>query len=478
MLERKHAGSAAAPDRSETLDRLSTGDAALDAVLGGGFPLHSITILLGHPGTGKTVLAEQLAFRNADGDRPVLYLTTMSEPLAKVVKFLQRFDFFDAEKMGAAIFYEDIGHELSKRGPAVLLDWIRDAIRRISPKIIIIDSFKAIHDLADTPQQMRRLAFELASVLSAYDVTTFLVGEYAESQIPLLPEFAVADAVVQLVRDSTRRRDERFLRVLKLRGSTYHGGLHAFRLTTAGIAVHRRLVSPNHPPDYSPRVERIRTGTEGLDELLDGGFWAGSSTLVLGAAGSGKTTFGLGFAAEGARSGEPSLYLNLQENPTQLARTIASLGFDIDLLRQQGLHLHYASPVELQIDSIVGDMFKIIGRERIQRVVIDAVGDLAIAANDPERLHDYLYALVQYFMVQGVSNVLTLESFAGPGLSARDMLRLSSISDTIIELDVLRDLSPRRTLRVIKSRGTDHDLRPHEMIIHAGGMRVLGPLAS
>ena len=148
-----------------------------------------------------------------------VYLTTLSEPLSKVVSYVQRFDFFDADKLGREIQYEDLGAALSKHGPAVLIEWLKEAITTRSPKIIVIDSFRAIHDLATSTDEMRRFISDVAGLLSAYDVTAFLLGEYTQDDIRRYPEFAVADAIVEFARQPLSTRDERYLRVLKLRGS-------------------------------------------------------------------------------------------------------------------------------------------------------------------------------------------------------------------------------------------------------------------
>ena len=227
--------------------RISSGNREADRVLGGGFPSNSINILMGEPGTGKTLFAEQLLFANANGGRPVLYLTTLSEPLSKVVTYLQLLPFYDESKLGTAVIYDDIGELLATAGVSALVPRVREAILEFRPSIIVIDSFKAIHDLSPSVPEMRRLISELAGLLSAYDTTTFLVGEYREQDISSYPEFAVADGIVEFARHKHSTRDERFLRVSKLRGSGYLEGLHGFRITPAGLEVYPRLVSPPVP---------------------------------------------------------------------------------------------------------------------------------------------------------------------------------------------------------------------------------------
>src|SRR4051812_46860704 len=139
----------AAEKRSmESPDRMSSGNAEADHILGGGFPANSINIIMGHPGSGKTIFAEQLIFENASDDRPILYFTTLSEPLSKVVRYLQGFAFFDESKLGTQVIFEDVGPQLAKDGASALIPLLQNAIKTLSPKVIVIDSFKAVHDLA------------------------------------------------------------------------------------------------------------------------------------------------------------------------------------------------------------------------------------------------------------------------------------------------------------------------------------------
>jgi circadian clock protein KaiC len=453
--------------------RLQTGNPQADEILGGGFPINSINIVMGEPGTGKTIFAEQLIFHNAGEDRPSLYVSTLSEPLSKMVAYVQRFDFFDTDRLVGDIQYEDLGTSLAEHGPAALTEWLGDAIKTRSPKVIVIDSFRAIHDLGAPPDEMRRFISRVAGLLSAYDVTAFLLGEYTRDDIHCYPEFAVADAIVELARQPMSTRDERFLRVLKLRGSPYREGQHAFRITGGGLELYPRLVAPRVPELYEALKERKPTGVPGLDALMGGGLFAGSTTLVVGMTGAGKTTLALQFALEGVRRGERVMYINFQENPAQLRRAIANLGADPSTLEERGLSLIYASPVELQIDSIVVEIFDAIKSGGVRRLVIDAVGDLAAAASDSQRLHDYLYSLIQHFAVRGVTTVLTLESgeaFSGGGDSHEQ--RFSYMSDNLIHMAWSSDPIGHRTIRIVKMRGSGHEHSVRELQIGADGVRV------
>jgi circadian clock protein KaiC len=142
--------------------------------------------------------------------------------------------------------------------------------------------------------------------------------------------------------------------------------------------------------------------------------------------------------------GEPTLYMNFQENPTQLVRTIRSLGVDLEEAQANGLDLVYASPVELQIDSIIVDMFRRIQQRRVRRLVIDALGDLASAATDAQRLHDYLYALVQHFAVSSITSILNFET-AGNSISGDGVQNaMSYLSDNVVLLTLDGEERTRR----------------------------------
>jgi KaiC/GvpD/RAD55 family RecA-like ATPase len=181
--------------------------------------------------------------------------------------YLQRFAFFDAEKVGKSVIFEDLGPQLVEGGIRALLAHVDKAIQTSAPKMIVIDSFRALHDLSPSPLELRRALYELTGMLTAFCTTVFLVGEYTDADAQTLPEFSIADGIVQFMRNPLSTRDERFLRVLKLRGSGYLEGLHAFRIGAGGLEIFPRLVSPQIPETYTILEERAATGIEGLDPL-------------------------------------------------------------------------------------------------------------------------------------------------------------------------------------------------------------------
>jgi circadian clock protein KaiC len=281
--------------------------------------------------------------------------------------------------------------------------------------------------------------------------------------------------VLQMMKRSTNVREQRFLRVEKLRSSGSIPGMHAFAISAEGITVYPRLLTPEGPsPDYSERVERVNTGIPGLDGMIEQGFWRGSTTLVAGPTGSGKTIIGLHFIREGVSKGEPCLYLGLQENPTQLSRVMNNLGWNTDeLFNDKNFELMYRSPVEVQLDEVATEIFHRVRSGRVKRIVIDALGDLERGGLDSERFGDFTYALTQWFARENVTCLLTYEMnnlFNVVGISQNDV---SNLSDNVVLLRFNHEYEMQRTLRIIKTRGSAHDHREHAVEITGQGVRIV-----
>lgn len=456
-----------------TGNKIATGCAGLDEVLFGGIPANTITVLMGAPGTGKTILAEQLAFANASSESPALYLTTLSEPLEKFIAHGQHYGFFDVARVGQSVFYEDLGLILREQGISNLAEVVTELLTTHKPRFVFIDSFKALNELLSNPLEKRTVIYDLATVLSAYDCTSFLVGEYSQEMMTELPEFAIADVMLHMIKYATNVREQRFLKVEKLRGSESISGMHAFSITKAGIVVYPRLLTPKVAPTYTEAFERVNTGIPGLDGMIAEGFWRGSTTLVAGPTGSGKTIISLHFMTHGALKGEPGLYIGLQENPTQLSRTMQGFGWKPEeLLDGGGFELMYRSPVEVQLDSIAIEVFNRVRAGTVKRVVIDALGDLERASIDRQRFSDFIYSLTQWFAAEGVTCLMTFaltNLFEVQGISDQEV---SNMSDNIILLRFTPDKDMERTIRIVKTRGSAHDNREHTLRITKRGLEI------
>jgi circadian clock protein KaiC len=454
------------------MERLKSGNEELDAILGGGLPRNAIHVIMGVPGTGKTILCEQICFANASPGRPVLYVATFSEPLQKLVGYLQEFSFADVEKLGSEVVYEAIGESVLA-APERVAERVDELVRQHRPKVIVIDSFKALADLMPDRTAWRRTLDAMAGTLTAYDATTLWVGEYTADMMSVLPEFAVADGIVELTRTQRASRDERFVRVLKLRGSDFLAGSHAVHLGRDGIAGFQRLVTPSAPPSYRPVLERVTSGVAHLDEMIASGWLRGTSTLVAGPSGAGKTAIGLHFLKAGVEHGEPGLLASFQENPTQLARTMTNFGWSPEKIMGPGkLEQLYTSPVELQLDSVANEIVRRIGRDGVQRIVVDAVSDLEKNAPDLQRYREFLYSLTQLLAHHNVTSMLLVESAGAFPERSITGYEVSYLSDNIMLLEMsLRD-DLARTIRILKSRGSAHEGRRHALRITQGGIAV------
>lgn len=441
------------------MDRLLSSSALLDEVLGGGLPAFGINLIAGLPGSGKTMLAEQYVFANATEQRPAVYLATISEPFEKMIRYGQGLNFFDRQAIGRRVFFGSLSESLGARGLDGALDEIAAILRERMPGILVIDSFKALAAFAPDPLAFRRFASELAERLSAIPTDVFWVGEYDSDQPNEAPEFAVADAIIALRTHISGARQTRTLRVLKLRGSAYLSGEHAYRLSADGLQAFPRLADVPMTTGYNVGTGRVSMGVPQIDEMLHGGLFRSSSTLLAGPSGTGKTILALNFLAAGARGGEPVIMASLQENASQIRQTLATFGID-----QQQFEILYQSPVDLYIDEWVYELLDAAKRRGARRIVIDSINDLRIAVGEETRLREYLYSLSQRCSRLGISLLLTYETSELTGFtSVSEGEQVSNLADNVILLRYsLEDSQIGREIAVLKTRGSGHDhfLRP------------------
>jgi circadian clock protein KaiC len=456
-------------------ERLSSGHPRLDTVLGGGLPPNAINMLIGLPGTGKTILAQQYLFANATPERPALYLATVSEPFDKILRYGQTLRFFDPEAVGRSVFYEDLGTVLNERGVAGVLEQVSALIKERRPGMMVIDSFKALSAYAE-PAEFRRFLHEFAGHLSAFPAASFWIGEYGEDEVAAAPEFAVADAIINLSTTRASERETRSLRVLKLRGSEFAPGQHAYRISADGIDVFPRLADPIDITGYSLDGARHSSGIAALDEMLADGYWPGASTLCAGPSGCGKTLMGLHFIFNGVRQGEPGLLATLQEHPTQLARIVEAFEWSID---EEGVELMYRSPVDMYIDEWVYDLLEAVQRTGARRVLIDSLTDLQLASPDETRFREYMYSLVQRFSRQGVSLFMTSELPDLFHVRRLSEFGVSHLSDNVVLLQYIRHgAAVHRALTVLKTRASRHEPEVREFRITPEGIVLGAPFAA
>jgi circadian clock protein KaiC len=456
------------------MDRIQTGNKELDYILGGGLPINSINLIMGLPGTGKTILAESMLFANTDPDKKILYLSTVSEPLDKIIRYLQGFTFFDPEAITESIIYEDLSDTLRTQGLKGAVDKINELLKEHRPAFLAIDSFKALHAFSNSHEEFRRYLSAMASMLTSLAITTLWVGEYSTDEISIMPEFAIADGIVELIIKKSGVTDSRYIRVLKMRGTNFVGGEHAYKISERGLELFPRLTTPERPIDYDLAQIRTRTGVKALDDMVAEGFWGGSSTVIFGPPGSGKTLLGLHFIFKGIEAGEKGMIATLQENPTQLARIVAGFGWDLEAAINSGmLELMYVSPIEIYIDEFIQTLAKTVEAKNVQRCLIDSLNDLEASTQDPERFRNYMYALVQQMAVRGVSVMMTNEIRSLFATTYLSEYGISHMSDNVVLLHYIREESEvKRAIAVLKTRASSHDPGIRQFLITPEGITI------
>jgi circadian clock protein KaiC len=336
----------------------STGNEAFDAALGGGVPAQSVVIVGGEPGSGKTVLTLQAMLHAAAQDKKCIYFTTLSEPTVKLLRYMQQFEFFDADAFAKNVQLFDLGAAL-RAGADRAMSEIERRVEQVEPSFVVIDSFRAAADLLRGNEGARSFTYDLSVRLAGWGATTFLVGEYARNEVATLPEFAVADGIFMLGSERQGLTSLRELEIMKMRGSAYTSGRHFIEITKAGLSFYPRVRVPALADTLAKTSvkERVSTGIAGLDDMLGGGVPTASSTVVQGGTGSGKTLLCLHYLAEGARRGERGVLFTLEETPEQLRGIADAIGIDVAALEAQGaLVVKHTSPVELSTDRFLNEL--------------------------------------------------------------------------------------------------------------------------
>jgi len=456
------------------MERLRTGIPDLDLILGGGLEPGSLVMVAGAPGTGKTILAQQICFANATPEHKALYYTTLSEPHSKLVRHLAPFDFFKAADLGRTVDFIHLGELVQDAGKDGLEPVVSEVVRQCfetRPSVVVIDSAKAIRDFV-SERELRAALYGLASRVAHTDAVLLLVGEYTPGEIEGGVEFSLTDGIVQLAYEPHEPLDRRWLRVVKLRGGNHLVGKHSFRIGQGGFEVFPRLetLAPNGTVDAHGRVA---SGIPRLDELMGGGISSGQSTVVLGPSGAGKTIFGLRFAAEGLEAGERCVYVSFQETGEQLVKKAASFGWNVaDAWKSGQLVIHYVPVGELDLDAIAAALRRELNRGSVRRVVIDSLAELVFAAREADRFPAYSRSLVGWIRAAGASVVITSETTTlGP--MTEPIGGLSFLFHNVIMLRYLEIGSElRRALNIIKMRTSNHDKGVFEYVIDKHGLTV------
>ncbi len=459
-------------EESAVIRSLPSGVPGLDTVLGGGLPEYSFNLIAGGPGSGKTTLAHQIMFANATVERPALYFTVLGEPTIKMLRYQRQFSFFDPELAGSAIQFINLSTEVMERDLGEVLQRIVSEIERAKPGIVVVDSFRTIHGhhgssergiSFDLDQFVQRLALHLTT----WEVTSFLLGEYAEEE-QRNPVFTVADGILWLSQATDRNSVVRKLQVVKTRGRAPMPGLHTFRITNNGLQIFPRIPEQTRKR-AQPKHERLSTGVPGMDEMIGGWVIAGYAVMLTGPAGSGKSTVSTQFMLAGLDKAETGVIAVFEEYPEEyLARANARNPEIGKKLNAGKLELIYLRPLDLSVDEALAAILEAVERLGAKRVVIDSLSgfEVALAPTFREDFRESLYRLVGTLTATGVTVFMTAEVSEAFSEARFTTEKVSFITDEIIVQRYIEMKGAlRRVMAVIKMRGSDHthEFRTYEV---------------
>lgn len=470
-------------DGQVIIRKLSTGVPGLDEILGGGLPEYSFNIIGGAPGGGKTTLAHQLVFANATPERPALYFTVLGEPMIKMLRYQQQYQFFDPAKLNTSIRFINLCEIVLKQDLDAVLAEIVKEVEAVNPGIVVVDSFRTVirqvngvNAEADLQTFIQRLALHLAS----WEATTFLIGEYTEAEMRDNPVFTVADGLFWLTQQIERNSIVRKLQIMKLRGQGSVPGLHTFRISSEGIQTFPRTFGLTGRINRSRERQRLSFGIAELDEMLGGGIPEGDSVLISGPSGCGKSVLASQFIAEGLRQGEPGIVAIFEERPDEYTHRVADLGMDFDTPQNNGnLNILYLRPLDLSVDETLREIIDSVEQTGAKRLVIDSLAgfELALAPGFREDFRESLYRMIGALTRTGVTVLSTVEMAETFTELAVSHYSISFLSDDIIRMRYVEIESElRKVLMIIKMRGGSHSKAIREYEITSEGLQIGGQL--
>jgi circadian clock protein KaiC len=466
-------------------DLVRTGIAGLDSILSNGIPRGNVILVEGAVGTGKTTLGVEFVYRGArDFGEPGLIVLFEVSP-EKVVRDAAGFGWdlpaLERENRIKILFTtRQVFRQELQQADSLLLD----EAAKMGARRIFVDGVAGIVGSNGAPEP--REAFHvMVEGLQREQLTAMLALE--ASALPdrpgALPEESIADTLIRLRMEDVLRATVRSIEIVKSRGHDFQMGRHSFRIVDGhGIQVYRRVQAPRRPSRdeaaaFDPST-RVTTGIPGFDELVNGGYFLGSTTVVAGISGVGKSVMGLQYIAEGARRSERSLMLSLDEQVPQIIRNANSIGIDLQAHIDSGLvRAQYFTPQEIEIDHHFHQIEQIIDDFKPKRVLFDSLSTYGSSLGTQGRtFRDFFHALVALMKEQQTATVYNHENPEMLGMaSMMGDFAMSSLVDNIILMNWI-ELGDafRLGLTVAKMRANPVSRSTHECeIVNNQGMRVL-----
>ncbi len=452
-----------------------------DVLLGGGLPERQAVLITGQPGTGKTVLASQVAFHHAALGTPVVLATTTSESQAKLLEDLAGFSFYSHERLGEELFFLNI-YTWLKKGSREAREILVNTVRERKARLLVVDGLRSVRDLWQDEAKLREFFYELSVGLAIVDCTALFITEYPLERLIEYPESTTVDGIISLSFEKSRIGRVRRAEVVKLRGMKHLSGQHVLRIDTSGIRILPRAESVTPPDvDFTPPEGRAGFGLPELDRLFEGGLPRQSAALIAGSTGVGKTLLGLHFAAAGATLGEKALVYSFSEPSASLVARARRVNLELEPLISSGaLSLHYDPCFEVEADEIAEELLARVARSGITRLVLEDVEALERALENPARLRAFFGALLIRLRSMGVTSLFTrkISKVIGPELDFSDSA-MANIAENLLFLRHV-ELSGRlhRVLSILNLRNSRFDSGLREFEIRDEGLRVLEPLNS
>jgi circadian clock protein KaiC len=462
-------------------ERIPTGIPGLDTVLRGGFLKAGIYILRGHPGTGKTILANQFCFNHVAAENRAIYVTLLAETHDRMMQHMQTMRFFDKARIPDALIYVNGFRVLEEDGLKGFIDLLRQEIRAHSATLLVLDGLTAAEESSGSDRDFKKFIHELQAHIAVEGCTALLLTNGRRNEYH--PEHTMVDGLIELHDVLSGAQAERELEVHKLRGTAALRGRHAFRITDGGIVVYPRIEAMLARPSADDECpdERCASGIGQLDTMFGGGIPRGTTTLVLGASGAGKTTLGLHFLSQSSER-EPGLFFGFYDMPRRLRMKAARVGIKLDSLIEQGhLETLWQPPTEDILDALGNRLLEAVRHRRVNRLVVDGLlGFKEIAFHQPHRIGRFLTALANELRVLNVTTLYTAETrhLIGALIEGPEM-GLSTIAENLILLRYVEVKSQlRRLISLVKVRDSDFDPSIREFSISAAGFELGGTFDS
>jgi len=458
------------------LDRLPSGVAGLDIILGGGFFKSGVYIVQGLPGCGKTIFANQMCFGHVATGGSAVYVTLLAESHARMLQHLRSMRFFDESVMPSKLSYISAFQDLQSEGLKGLMAVLRREMRARQATILILDGLVAAAETASTDSELKKFIHEIQSSAVFHGCTVFLLTSGGDS-VRINAEHTMVDGLIQLEDRLFEARSERAIQVRKFRGSGVLRGKHAFSISDDGLTVFPRIESlyVDGPPE-SPIERGLSTGVRSLDALIGmRGLPQASTTVVVGSTGTGKTSMGLHFLSR-CTPAEPGLLFGFFESAGRLRAKAKSFGMDLQPLEASGaLSILWHPQSEHMIDQLGHRLLEAVAARGVKRLVIDGLSAFFEAAVYPERVTRFFSCLANELRRRGVTVLLTLETRDAVGSVVSLQFGISGFVDNVFFIRYVQDDGiAKRLLTILKMRDSDFDPGLHGLLIDSTGISIAG----